>query len=1001
MKYFFGFFLLFLTLNSVAQSAGQNYNVTWVNAENGLKQLSVRYCVRANDGFLWIATELGLYRYDGNRLIEIKDECYPSLSSQRISKLGKDMITGKIYLETNPEQNIYVIDNNKIVKIDSKKFFKNTIFTLKDVCFTDSDSLIKKIFKNVTIDPYLNKYSFNSFMTASLTSNYLYLPQNSKLIAFDKNGLVKNFNLSCTTGLVLLQFGNTILATDKGKVTVIYEGKISTKKIHVDPIIQSYLNRNLMNLSDIEIFGSKNDFFIKYKAGIYKLFYKNDTLSTKFLFASPANDITSIYHLTNDNLYFIGTRTRGMAILKPILFNTILFDENSQNKSINYCYSVIPISNKKWYSASGWSFNPTSLKSKVDNFLIDFRNSRFLLPYKNKFYMQVNNDLLTIENKKKEYDFNIPETLFKNKIGFSGYTYYDKKLVFSDAFSIYFVKNDTLVTDESLNKKFVGKAINGICSVNNNLIIYTIKGVFTYSPVTKKLVIIKGLENVNARYINPIDKSSFWVGCYGEGLFLVKNNTVHKVIDANIDITTAHAVEEDAQGNLWISTNDGLLKTEKASSIKKILKNQPLDCYKYSTEDGLLTNEFNGGGTHPSLQTKEGIIGFPSMKGFVWFKPQKIPRRLFKGQIIIDDLIVDNKKNSKPRNGKYFISNDAEVLTINFSYAYYFNKENLTIAYRFEDQPNWTAIKGTTFQIGRYKKGEHQLLIRISTHGFDKNQNVTQSFLLDFEPKYYETLWFWSFCTILFVLFLYSAYQIGLRLNKRREAQLKQKIEEKTVELQQSLTELANSNDSVLVSLKEKELLLKEVHHRVKNNLQLVMSLLNIQARDNELMSIDDFIEKGQSRITSMVLIHENLYHRENIGEIDFQEYIQSLTQNIKDTFGDKTKNITFIVEAVEIYFDIETAVPLGLICNELITNSMKHAFPDNKKGTILISISRTKSTTYELVISDNGIGKANSVSSKKSLGLELVRLLTMQLKGTLVQETSSGTTYRIIFNNS
>jgi two-component sensor histidine kinase len=999
MKYLFSLFLFLLPFISSSQSVGNNYTVKWVNAQDGLKQLSVKYCIADVHGFVWIGTQLGLYRYDGTNLIEIKDEKYPSLSKQRIIAMGKDRLTGKIYLQTHPDNLKYSIDNNKIERIDSNNNWKNVIFTFNDFCYTNSNPLINNICKNTKIRAFTNIYNSFAFLTASLTTNHLYLPQNNNLVAFDKNGLLNNFNIPATSGLVLMQFGEEVLATDKGKVTLLYEGKISTKKIQVDAVFQNYLDRDLMKLSDIEVFGSKKNYFLKYKGGIYKITYRNNSISTTFLFNSPVDDITTISYLEKENLYFIGTHTKGMAILRPNLFNTIVIDERNLNKSINYCYSVVAISNKKWYSASGWNFNPKSLELNLDTFLIDYRNNYFILPYKNKFYIHTKNNFWNIENNKTDYDFIDPKFKKLNLPGFSGYTYHKGQLFISRPNEIIFLKGANFVSDESLNFKIKGKYINGVFSVNDVLLLLTSKGVFNYSPETKKMTIVKGLEKLNARYIKPIDKTSYWVGCYGEGLFLVKNNTVHKVIDANIDITTAHAVEEDAQGNLWISTNDGLLKTEKASSIKKILKNQPLDCYKYSTEDGLLTNEFNGGGTHTSLNTSEGIIGFTSMKGFVWFNPMQVPKHLFKGRIVMDKVIVDNEKIIPVINNTYWIPKETAIVTFNFGYGYYFNRENLTIAYRFEDQPKWTTIKGTAFQIGRYKKGKHQLLIRISTHGFEKKQEVTQSFLLDFEARHNETLWFWSLCTLFFGLFIFSTFRISLKLNKKREDKLKIKIEEKTVELQQSLTELANSNEIVLVSLKEKEILLKEIHHRVKNNLQLVMSLLNIQARDKETISIEDFLEKGHSRIASMVLIHENLYQKENVGKVDFQEYIHSLSENVKATFGEINNTIHIEINAIGIYFDIETAVPLGIIINELITNAMKHAFPNNKNGTIAISITNLDNAAYEVIIEDNGIGTTPQLKTKKSLGLELVSLLVLQLKGTFIHEKNKGTRYRITFD--
>lgn len=999
MKYFLALF--FITYSSLifGQFDTIRYSTKWVNTDNGLKQLSVRYCVPDNNGYIWIGTELGLYRYDGSNLIEINDERFPSLNKQRITRLGKDKLTGKIYLETNPEFCQYVIENNKIERIDPKKYWKNAIFTSSDFCYADSNPLIKNAFKNTNIENVIKEYSSNTFLTASLTSNFLYLPLYEHIIAFDKNGFISEFNCKFTSGVVLMQFGENVLATDRGKITLISEGKIVQKKVFVDAKIQSYLKRNLTNQSDIEIFGGKNNYYLKYNGVIYKITYGNNTLKTNFLFNAPAEDITSINFFERENIYCIGTRTKGMAILKPILFNTIELDEKKSNKSVNYCYSVIEISNKTWYSASGWMYNPNKPNPIVDNFLIDYRNTRFILPYKNKYYINCKENFWNIENKKNDFDLIFPKLGKKNYAGFTGYTFHKGQLYLTYTNKVLFLKNDTLVSNNILDKKFKQQIINSICSVNSSIIIATCKGVYNYIPETKKIYIIKGLERVNARYIKPINHSSFWVGCYGEGLYLVNQGKVHKVVDKNIDISTAHAIEEDAEGNLWISTNDGLLEVNKQIALKKILLNQPIYCYKYSTNDGLLTNEFNGGGTHPSLHTKIGIIGFTSMKGFVWFNPRKLTKHIFKGNIVLDKLMVNNEFNIKPKNNEYVITKDADVIKFNFSYGYYYNRENLTITYRFEDQKNWTEIKGNSFQIGRYKNGNYKLLIRITTHGFEENGGIIKVVPLNFEARYYETFWFWGIAIFCFFSFIYLSYLLGLHIQRKNEKILEKKIEEKTNILRDTVLELEASKNEVNQSLNEKKVLLKEVHHRVKNNLQLIISMLNIQARRNNYIDIYEFLKKGETRISSMALIHQSLYQSEDsLDKINFQLYIEDLVDSINKTFDNNNDKIQIVVDIKNVIVNLSTAIPLGLIINELVTNSLKHAFPNDKKGLVSIKIENVSKIQFKLIVEDNGVGFINKKKQTKSFGLDLITLLASQLKGYVEFDGELKTKYIVYF---
>ncbi len=982
-----------------SQTLGQNYTVKWVNTDNGLKQLSVRYCIPDDYGFVWIGTELGLYRYDGYNLKEIVDEKYPSLSKQRITRLGKDSITGKIYLQTSPEDYQYVIDHNTIKRIPHENKWDQAIFTFNGLCFTTSNPLIQKLYRNPKVNRLLKDYSNITELTTCITSNFIYLPQYEQLVISTRNGSIKYLDYKFPINLILMQFGENVLAAKKGKFILLSEGKISSKKIMVDDKIQKYIDRELTKLSDIEIFGSKNKYYLKYKGGIYKILFNNNTLSTKFLFKCPSEDITSISHLDKEDIYFIGTRTHGMAILKPILFNSVLFDNSNSNKSINYCYAVAAISNYKWYSPSGWSFNPETKKAQLENYLIDYCNNHFILAYKNKFYIDSKNDLWDIETHKNNYDFIYPKSKKPNLVGFSGYTYHKGELCLSDPNSIYFLQGKTFKTDPSLNRLFIGKPINSICSIQNRIIILTAKGVYSYIPETKKVSVLKGLQNVNARYIKLISKTRFWIGCYGEGLYLVDKNKIYKVIDKNIELNTAHAVEEDSKGNLWISTNDGLLKINKKIALTKILSHQAISCYKYSIDDGLLTNEFNGGGTHPSLHTENGLLGFTSMKGFVWFNPNRLEKHPFKGSIIIDQVTVDNKKIVNLINNHYIIPKEAKLLTFNFNYGYYFNRENLSISYHFDDQTNWTEIKGNSFQIGRYKSGIHKLLIKITTHGFKDQRGVIKIIPLEFEERYYESFWFWFLISGVFTLLLLVAYQIGLKLNKRREDTLKEKIEEKTLQLQDSINELAISKDAILNSLQEKNILLKEVHHRVKNNLQLIISMLNIQARRNNYDNIEDFLQKGETRISSMALIHQSLYQsEESLDQINFQNYVEDLVHSISKTFDIGAEKIGYDINANEIVFNLTTAIPLGLIINELVTNSLKYGYPNGKTGTISIIIQHLSNDFFELIVEDDGIGFDQKKLQKKSFGLELIKLLANQLNGSVAFESNAKTTYRITF---
>jgi PAS domain S-box-containing protein len=206
--------------------------------------------------------------------------------------------------------------------------------------------------------------------------------------------------------------------------------------------------------------------------------------------------------------------------------------------------------------------------------------------------------------------------------------------------------------------------------------------------------------------------------------------------------------------------------------------------------------------------------------------------------------------------------------------------------------------------------------------------------------------------------------------------------------------------DQLRSSLDEKEVLLKEIHHRVKNNLQVISSLLNLQSsyvRDKNDLEI---FRESQNRIRSMALIHEKLYQSGNISFVDFPQYAQSLATTLFRSYRSTESNVKLEVDFGDVSLGIDAAVPCGLIINELLSNALKHAFPGGRGGKVLLGL-RAQGGTTRLTVKDDGIGVPSEVdvSRPDSLGLQLVNTLVAQIGGVLEVDRSNGTEFRIAFN--
>jgi len=219
---------------------------------------------------------------------------------------------------------------------------------------------------------------------------------------------------------------------------------------------------------------------------------------------------------------------------------------------------------------------------------------------------------------------------------------------------------------------------------------------------------------------------------------------------------------------------------------------------------------------------------------------------------------------------------------------------------------------------------------------------------------------------------------------KSNTDELEKKVQERTVDLEKT-------NELLKISLKEKEILLKEIHHRVKNNLQIISSLLNLQSSSIPDENIQDIFNDCRNRVNSMSLIHENLYQSPDLNNIDFDKYVKNLADSLQSSYS--TKNaIALNIDIHDVFLNINTAVPCGLIINELVSNSFKHGFPKGKKGKINIKF-HPENDNLLLIIKDNGIGiPEKSLKDKSSFGLNLIEMLTEQINGTLEIKSKKGT---------
>ncbi|QWR76473.1 histidine kinase dimerization/phosphoacceptor domain -containing protein [Candidatus Magnetomonas plexicatena] len=220
-------------------------------------------------------------------------------------------------------------------------------------------------------------------------------------------------------------------------------------------------------------------------------------------------------------------------------------------------------------------------------------------------------------------------------------------------------------------------------------------------------------------------------------------------------------------------------------------------------------------------------------------------------------------------------------------------------------------------------------------------------------------------------------------------------------QLQVEIVQRKKAEEKISLSLREKEVLLKEIHHRVKNNLQIVSSLLDLQSKYINSTELLDMFKDSQNRLKTMALIHEKLYQSDDLSIINFSRYIPSLLNHLYQSYNLSTSVIFLDTDIEDISIGVDTAVPCGLIINELVSNSLKYAFKNGVDGILSVYLKRDEDDGFSLTIGDNGVGLPDGFDPKsvKSLGLRLVNALVVdQLEGSIDYEGDGGAKYLIKF---
>lgn len=513
----------------------------------------------------------------------------------------------------------------------------------------------------------------------------------------------------------------------------------------------------------------------------------------------------------------------------------------------------------------------------------------------------------------------------------------------------------------------------------NRLWVGTHAGINLFLPEEEKFYPIEFTKNTSFKSVwtvhSPGD-NTLWIGTWGSGIYHLIPTEEKLNFEEDYKIEEYHvkdglsneyvyAILPDEEGNLWMSTNLGIsnfnLKTKRFEN--------------YTVDDGLQSNEFNSGAY---FKAKDGEMFFGGPSGINSFYPSAILKNKTIPKVVLTGLWVNNKEVLFQGNGTDKITLEYGETPIKFDFAALsFNQSSknkyLIKVDNYDD--SWIGLGNhTSFTLSKLPPGNYIFKVKGSNSDGYWNEGAA---VLNFTvlPPFWKTAWFYVLCVILIIGLFYSIFRARLH-------QIKLKTEKLHFEEQNEI----------------KTVMIKETHHRVKNNLQIINSLLRLQSSQIEDPDVIRLFKDAENRVLSMAQLHEKMYQSFDLKHIDVKEHFVQLINELVRDYEVGVK-ISLDLKIEEVQLGIKTLVPLGLLVNEMITNSLKYAFKGKKEGEIIVYLKHLEGIKYELIIGDNGVGiSANTPKESDSFGTELIQIFTSQLNGSIEKMGTSGTQFKIVF---
>jgi signal transduction histidine kinase len=922
-----------------------DFDIRHFNTENGLPQNSIKSIASDEYGFIWLASEAGLLRYDG-RSFKVYSRKNTGTITSRIIDITK---------EPGKKDLLVVADFRKMLRVEKGRAWPdrrnfNTVF-LKG---------------NQSNDSILN-YAFHRYYQLKCTLLFLeqgliaQLTLQGKLFWYRHEVLISRMQLEplkdFTSVFVLdnaLFLSHEDLRT--GNIKKLEPGGIRHVKIVGDFRKQQQPTR------------PQETFFITNRAteAVYLLSGSNlysinqlpdGNLNSQLLlsgFDLVAHQINSVYYDAARNRLFLGSGTEGLYVLTRKKFFTTLYPD--KDPFTNVLYSLAPLTDSSLMSGSGLVFYSRKGAKSEQRPLLKIRGNfgyALLRSSKNdlwfsdgRYTYQLNYNALKVIHKFPMVDTRVVSEAPNGDIWIGTYS--------AGVFKIDSAGHVSNKLPDVGRIQCMEWETDTVCWIGTETNLYR------FFPRSNKVEVFPEINDKVVRSIYIPRPGEIWICCYEDGLYLWKDGKLTSFAnDEYPALRTVHKILEDHKGFFWISTNNGLYQASHADLLLHH-RNPAFHPYyfRYSTEDGFLTNEFNGSRQNSGTQIANGFFAFPSMKGAVLFKPESTLPELSDGPIIIDRVEVDNREIAT-RQPSIELKRNFERITITPATLHLGNDANLQYEFKLNNSSNWHTLTGGSIVFSALSSGHNQVTIR-KRSGFGKNGYVYCSLAIYVTPAWWERAWFYIVLVIVLALLLWFVIRLRTRYWRQRSQSFEEAVQNRTLELNSMVMELERSEEKLSDQLHFQRMLNENITHDVNAPLKYLTIYTNEvleQVKESKLPDLSEVehIHDATNRIYALV---DNLtkflktrYRQPSLSSINIHDLVQQKLEMFR--IGAKRKSTQLENNTAPDLYVNQNEILLGILIHNLVDNAVKYTI----NGSIIIQTHCNEEGLLSLRIQDTGQG--------------------------------------------